>query len=96
MEHVTVKDEEGVVAGAAVEGAVADAEHVVLDAGDDEDFRSEAGTEARMRHIVGNDGEGDGTALAQGRDGIDDAREALLADANVAANSMVGRNRNRL
>ena len=33
-----------------------------------------------MRHIVGHDGEGDGTALAQGRDGVDDAREALLAD----------------
>ena len=96
MEDIAVEDEEGVVAGAAVKGAVADAEHVVLDAGDDEDFRSEAGAETRVRHIVGHDGEGDGTALAQGRDGIDDAREALLADANVAANSMVGRNRNRL
>ena len=81
MEHVAVEDEEGVVAGAAVEGAVADAEHVVLDAGDDEDLGAEAGTEARVRHIVGHDGEGDGTALAQGRDGVDDAREALLADA---------------
>ena len=91
-----VNNEEGVVAGAAVEGTVADAQHIVLDAGDDEDLGAQAGAEARMRHIVGNDGEGDGTALAQGRDGIDDAREALLADANVAANSMVGRNRNRL
>ena len=80
MEHVAVEDKEGVVAGAAVEGAVADAKHVVLDAGDDEDFGAEAGTEARVRHVVGHDGEGDGTALAQGRDGVDDAREALLAD----------------
>ena len=80
MEHVAVEDEEGVVAGAAVKGAVADAEHVVLDAGDDEDFRSEAGAEARVRHVVGHDGEGDGTALAQGRYGVDDAREALLAN----------------
>ena len=81
MEHVAVEDKEGVVAGAAVEGAVADAEHVVLDAGDDEHFRSEAGTKARVRHIVGHNGEGDGAALAEGRDSIDDAREALLADA---------------
>ena len=81
MEEVAVEDEEGVVAGAAVERAVADAEHVVLDAGDDEDLGAEAGAEARMRHVVGHDGEGDGTALAQGRDGVDDAREALLADA---------------
>ena len=80
MEHVAVEDEEGVVAGAAVEGAVADAEHVVLDAGDDEHLGAEAGAEAWVRHIVGHDGEGDGTALAQGRDGVDDAREALLAD----------------
>ena len=81
VEHVAVEDEEGVVAGAAVEGAVVDAEHVVLDAGDDEDFRSEAGAETRVRHVVGHDCEGDGTALAQGRDGVDDAREAFLADA---------------
>lgn len=59
MEHVAVEDEEGVVAGATVEGAVADAEHVVLDAGDDEDLGAEAGAEARVRHVVGHDGEGD-------------------------------------
>lgn len=35
---------------------------------------------ARVRHVVGHDGEGDGTALAQGRDGVDDARQTLLAD----------------
>ena len=81
MEEVAVEDEEGVVAEATVEGAVADAEDVVLDAGDDEDLGAEAGAEARVQHIIGHDGEGDGTALAQGRDGVDDAREALLADA---------------
>ena len=48
MEHVAVEDKEGVVAGAAVEGTVADAEDVVLDAGDDEDFGAEAGAEAGM------------------------------------------------
>ena len=56
MEHVAVEDKEGVVAGAAVEGTVADAEHVVLDAGDDEDFGAETGAEARVRHVVGHDG----------------------------------------
>ena len=81
MEEVAVEDEEGVVAGATVEGAVVDAEHVFLDAGDDEDFRSEAGAEARVRHVVGHDCEGDGTALAQGRNGVDDTRQAFLADA---------------
>ena len=81
MEEVAVEDEEGVVAGAAVEGAVADAEHVILDAGDDEDFGAETGAEARVRHIIGHDGEGDGAALAQGRDGVDDTRQAFLADA---------------
>ena len=83
MEHVAIEDKEGVVAGATVEGAVADAEDVVLDAGDDEDLGAEAGTEAWVRHIIGHDGEGDGTALAQGRDGVDDAREALLADTHT-------------
>ena len=58
MEHVAVEDKEGVVAGAAVEGTVADAKHVVLDAGDDEDFGAETGAEARVRHVVGHDGEG--------------------------------------
>ena len=48
MEHVAVEDEEGVVAGATIEGAVADAEDVVLDAGDDEDLGAEAGAETRM------------------------------------------------
>lgn len=81
MEEVAVEDKEGVVAGATVEGSVTDAEHVILDAGDDEDLSAEAGAEARMRHIVGHDGEGDGAALAQRRDGVDDARETLLADA---------------
>ena len=33
-----------------------------------------------MRHIVGYDGEGDGATLAEGRDGVDDTRQALLAD----------------
>ena len=38
MEEVAIEDEEGVVAGATVEGSVTDAEHVILDAGDDEDL----------------------------------------------------------